>query len=213
MGFAMLSSRERAFERRKEGAERPLAACLAFLLLPPGLVLCMLVSKNMRDRFFQIAQMEEHNPQTRRAALPAHFHALLPFVAEFGLKAKENTSFLLLRDSEGAFVPVSLGFASQDPYAPFVQITGSPMQTGAVTLFSAVLARYTLTPEQRLQSPVIRRYMRKNGGITRLGYENLTGGDISARTMQNDLRMLIDLGVIKRVGGGPKTRYTLRQHM
>jgi transcriptional regulator with AAA-type ATPase domain len=56
------------------------------------------------------------------------------------------------------------------------------------------------------------QYMRKNGGITRSEYENLTGGDISSRTMQNDLRMLIELGVIRRVGGGPKTRYTLRQY-
>jgi DNA-binding NtrC family response regulator len=56
------------------------------------------------------------------------------------------------------------------------------------------------------------QYMRKNGGITRSEYENLAGGDISPRTMQNDLRMLIELGVIRRVGGGPKTRYTLRQY-
>ncbi len=53
------------------------------------------------------------------------------------------------------------------------------------------------------------QHIRMHGGITRMEYETLAGGNISARTMQNDLRGLVELGVLKRVGGGPKTRYLL----
>ena len=52
------------------------------------------------------------------------------------------------------------------------------------------------------------QHIHAHGVITRVEYASLTG-NISARTMQNDLRRLVDLGVIKRVGGGPNTSYVL----
>ena len=206
MIFAIPPPMERMLERRKEGAERPLAARLAFFVLPPGLLLCLLVGwlgfraassvleeslpavplleakiqaekfeqllKSMSGGFFQIAQIMEHNPQLVRARLPVYFHDVLPFVAEFGLKAKEN-SFLLLRDSEGSLVPVDLGFASQGPHAPFTQIAMTNMKPGSITLFPAVLARYELTPERSLQSPVIRMALPldKDRGTLVIGFD------------------------------------------
>ena len=105
---------------------------------------------------FQIAQIPEHNPQTIREKFPAAFHDFLPFVAEFGLNAKGNTSFLFLRDPGGNLVPVSLAVAAQDPYAPFAQIAMTQLRPGRVTLLPAVLARYALTPDQPQQSPIMR---------------------------------------------------------
>ena len=110
----------------------------------------------LNNGLLQIAQLPEHNAQTIHASLAAYLHDALPFVAEFGLKAKENDTFLFLRDAEDRLVPVSPGLASQDPHAPFAQIEMSHMQAGAVTLFPAVQARYAPAPDRRLQSPVIR---------------------------------------------------------
>jgi transcriptional regulator with AAA-type ATPase domain len=53
------------------------------------------------------------------------------------------------------------------------------------------------------------RHIRARGVITRSEYEELAGDGISVRTMQNDLRHLVDLGVLRKTGGGPKTRYVL----
>ena len=57
------------------------------------------------------------------------------------------------------------------------------------------------------------QYIRKHGGITIAEYKNLTSGDLSTRTMQYDLRLLLDLQVIRRVNRGPKTRYILRESL
>jgi DNA-binding NtrC family response regulator len=50
-------------------------------------------------------------------------------------------------------------------------------------------------------------FVREHGEITRSVYEGIVGRDVSARTAQNDLRELIDRGILKRVGAGPGTRY------
>jgi predicted HTH transcriptional regulator len=50
-------------------------------------------------------------------------------------------------------------------------------------------------------------FVREHGEITRSLYEGIVGRDVSARTAQNDLRELIDRGILKRVGAGPGTRY------
>ena len=131
------------------------------------------VLTSVSGALLQIAQAPEHNPQTIRAALPAYFHEYLPFVAEFGCKSKDDTSFLLLRDTEGRLVPANLSVASQDPYAPFVQVAASTLKPGAVTLFPAVLARHVPAPEQRPQTPVLRMALPldKDGGTLVLGLD------------------------------------------
>ncbi len=55
------------------------------------------------------------------------------------------------------------------------------------------------------------RYIRRTGGLTRTEYEAVVGQEVSARTAQNDLRDLVTLGILERVGAGPGTHYTLRQ--
>ena len=131
------------------------------------------VLKNISDGLFQIAQQPEYNPQILREKLPVYFHDFLPLVMELGFKTKGNASFLLLRDANDAFVPVSPGIASQEPYAPFAQLAGNLMKPGVIRLFPAVLAHYTITPEQRLQSPVIRLALQsdQDGGTFVLGLD------------------------------------------
>lgn len=50
-------------------------------------------------------------------------------------------------------------------------------------------------------------FVRERGEITRPQYEAVAGQDVSSRTAQNDLRELVDRGILKRVGAGPGTRY------
>lgn len=51
--------------------------------------------------------------------------------------------------------------------------------------------------------------VRREGEFTRAQYEAVAGSDISSRTAQNDLRELVERGILERVGAGPGTRYTL----
>lgn len=53
------------------------------------------------------------------------------------------------------------------------------------------------------------RLVRERGEITRAQYEAFIGTDLSSRTAQNDLRELVERGILERVGAGPGTRYTL----
>ena len=55
-------------------------------------------------------------------------------------------------------------------------------------------------------------FLRANGAMTRAQYEGIAGRELSARTAQNDLKELVELGVLERVGAGPGVRYTLRRH-
>lgn len=55
-------------------------------------------------------------------------------------------------------------------------------------------------------------FLRANGAMTRAQYESIAGRELSARTAQNDLKELVELGVLERVGAGPGVRYTLRRH-
>lgn len=50
-------------------------------------------------------------------------------------------------------------------------------------------------------------FIRQYGEITRPEYENVAGQGVSSRTAQNDLRDLVERGLIARVGAGPGTRY------
>lgn len=54
------------------------------------------------------------------------------------------------------------------------------------------------------------RLVREQGEITRAQYEASIGKELSSRTAQNDLRELVERGILERVGAGPGTRYTLR---
>lgn len=55
-------------------------------------------------------------------------------------------------------------------------------------------------------------FLRANGAMTRAQYEGIAGRELSARTAQNDLKELVELGVLERVGAGPGVRYILRRH-
>lgn len=50
-------------------------------------------------------------------------------------------------------------------------------------------------------------FIRRHGEITRPEYEEITGQGVSSRTAQNDLRELVERGILFRVGAGPGTRY------
>lgn len=52
-------------------------------------------------------------------------------------------------------------------------------------------------------------FVREQGEITRSQYESVAGQGLSARTAQNDLRELVDKGILQRMGAGPGTRYIL----
>ncbi len=54
-------------------------------------------------------------------------------------------------------------------------------------------------------------FARANGGITRAQYEASAGQDVSPRTAQNDLRDLVNMGFLERMGAGPGTYYIPRQ--
>ena len=55
-------------------------------------------------------------------------------------------------------------------------------------------------------------FLRANGAMTRAQYEGIAGRELSARTAQNDLKELVELGVLERVGAGPGVRYILSRH-
>lgn len=48
--------------------------------------------------------------------------------------------------------------------------------------------------------------VRRTGEMTRTQYEAVADKGVSSRTAQNDLRELVDLGILERVGAGPGTR-------
>ena len=48
------------------------------------------------------------------------------------------------------------------------------------------------------------------GGFTRAEYEEFAGSELSSRTAQNDLRELVELGIVTKAGAGPGTRYILQ---
>ena len=54
-------------------------------------------------------------------------------------------------------------------------------------------------------------FLRANGAMTRAQYEGISDRGLSSRTAQNDLKELVELGILDRVGAGPGTRYTLRR--
>lgn len=76
----------------------------------------------------------------------------------------------------------------------------------------APLPVYGLTIPDNLNERQIRalRLVREQGEITRAQYEASVGKELSSRTAQNDLRELVERGILERVGAGPGTRYTLR---
>ena len=55
-------------------------------------------------------------------------------------------------------------------------------------------------------------FLHANGAITRAQYEGIAGQELSSRTAQNDLKELVELGMLERVGAGPGVRYKARRH-
>lgn len=52
-------------------------------------------------------------------------------------------------------------------------------------------------------------FAREHGRISRPQFGEVAGADVSARTLQNDLRELVERGILKRIGAGPATCYEL----
>ncbi|MDL2267297.1 sigma 54-interacting transcriptional regulator [Desulfovibrio sp. OttesenSCG-928-G15] len=50
-------------------------------------------------------------------------------------------------------------------------------------------------------------FIRRQGKITRAEYESVVGAEVSSRTAQNDLRELVERGILIRKGAGPGTSY------
>lgn len=115
------------------------------------------VLEGLRNGLFVVAQEPDLNAQKLREKLPVFFRDSTKFIAEFGIKSQSNSSFLLLRDKDERFVPVPPFFASQGPYAPFLQVDSQP-PPGQVSLYPAMRTHYAgaLAPDQVLQKPVVR---------------------------------------------------------
>jgi DNA-binding NtrC family response regulator len=71
--------------------------------------------------------------------------------------------------------------------------------------------RGPMPPDLNERQFLVLARVREQGGLTRQDYENIVGEGISSRTAQNDLRDLVERGLLERVGGGPGTRYLPRQ--
>ena len=54
-------------------------------------------------------------------------------------------------------------------------------------------------------------FAREKGRISRPQFEEVAGADVSARTLQNDLRELVERGIFRRIGAGPSTYYEPEQ--
>ena len=50
---------------------------------------------------------------------------------------------------------------------------------------------------------------RERGSFTRLDYQNALGSEVSQRTAQYDLQSLVKAGVLRKMGKGPSTQYSL----
>lgn len=55
--------------------------------------------------------------------------------------------------------------------------------------------------------------VRERREITRAQYEEVSGQDVSPRTLQNDLRELVERDIFRRVGAGPGTRYVAGKNL
>ena len=51
----------------------------------------------------------------------------------------------------------------------------------------------------------------QQGGITRAQYQQIAGRSVSQRTVQNDLRQLVEWGILEKKGAGPATYYMLKK--
>ena len=79
------------------------------------------------------------------------------------------------------------------------------LRSGARVPFEGNPANLQFNERQKLVWPRVVR----QGHISRAEYQALAGQDVSSRTAQLDLKEMVKLGVLKKVGGGPKVRYLL----
>ena len=107
--------------------------------------------------------------------------------------------------------------ASSTDNAPVPSSISSTHQ--GIDLYAADSANKQSTPldflDEALQASLNERqtqalvYIRLKGEMTRAQYETVVGQQVSSRTAQNDLRELVELGLLQRVGAGPGTRYEI----
>lgn len=112
--------------------------------------------------------------------------------------------------------PDSIPFSSQSPahvplsgdaseFAPFRadSSTGARAPRGN-TAKSAHESGHDTLNERQIRALEL---VKAQGSFTRAQYEAAVGSEVSSRTAQNDLRELVERGMLKRMGAGPGTRY------
>jgi len=70
-------------------------------------------------------------------------------------------------------------------------------------------AESTLEPGGNRRFQVALRLAREQGSFTRLDYQRAVGAEISQRTAQYDLQVLVKGGMLRKTGRGPATQYLL----
>lgn len=153
---------------------------------------------------------EKIHPAEQAGSLPA---ASPPAPAEFPLPGYS------LPDNPDAPFGKGAPPASQTPHAAYRAAKVRPLQwrktPGApspvpATVPVPVAPPASISPqldglnERQLRAMA---FIRQYGEITRPEYEEVAGQEVSSRTAQNDLRELVERGILIRVGAGPGTRY------
>jgi len=124
--------------------------------------------------------------------------------------------------SGGAFdaQPHHKASSSSQGSAPKRPETGMPQEHRGM---SAPTAAYPTAPSSSSVTPPsldnlnerqlrALHFARKQGRISRPQFEEVAGVDVSARTLQNDLRELVERGIFRRIGAGPATYYEPSDH-
>ena len=120
--------------------------------------------------------------------------------------------------------PAGSGAVKEMPYQPVPQSpfasfrAGAPLPTAAPGTESVQprpdAPRTPASPSlEGLNDRQLRAldFAREHGRISRPQYEDVAGADVSARTLQNDLRELVERSIFKRIGAGPATCYELEE--
>ncbi len=143
--------------------------------------------------------------------------------AEDSLHRADGTD--IQKDAGGSVFPVGYSSASgaggagsgtspeNDPHAASAKgEQGRPVPVDEVIIGKDAVQRSQKTQEAELNERQLfaLAHITQQGSITRQEYESLVGSGISPRTAQNDLRDLVERGLLERMGGGPGTRYVSR---
>ncbi|MDL2316212.1 sigma 54-interacting transcriptional regulator [Desulfovibrio sp. OttesenSCG-928-A18] len=175
---------------------------------------------------------EQQRPQAKQDAAPTQAGAPLPesmrAFAERGAEQGFSAAYVI---GQSSIIPFPQTGAVAPPYTDGRDSAarsgsndgsraGSPPAfvqgdwTGARPAATAPLASsaerlYQAGTQLNERQALALSYINEQGQITRAQYEDVAGKGVSARTAQNDLRELVDMGILTRIGAGPGTRYVL----